>query len=74
MSRINLGVACMLAAMFFTTGTDAHAASKRIPGLHISSVPTFYGNHTRVPRVVRGFNPKQHVVLPKNGIGLAPRR
>jgi hypothetical protein len=73
MSRLILSIASALTAIIAMTLTDAHAASGKVPGLHISSLPPSYG-HPRVSRVVRGFNPQQNVMSPKKGIGLAPRR
>jgi hypothetical protein len=73
MLRFTLGSAVMLTAMLITTASHAKTVSGKVPGLHISAVPPGYG-HPRVPRVVRGINPKQHVTGPQKDIGLARRR
>ena len=73
MSRYVRAAAAILTATLITTAADA-GPFRKVPGLHVSSVPAGYG-HPRVPRVVRGFNPKQQVRSPKaDVIILAPRR
>ncbi len=73
MSRFKFGIAFMLTAILFVPAPSANAASGKVPGLHISTLrPSFA--HARVPRVVRGFNPKQRIMSSKRRFELAPRR
>lgn len=68
---VRCAAAVLAIVMVFTID---QAAAGKVPGLHIyPSSPPGYGK-PRVPRVVRGFNPKQHVQSPKKDIGLAHRR
>lgn len=73
MLRFTYAVAATIAATLIVPASNASASSRKISGLNLSAVPPSYG-HTRVPRIVRGFNPKQKVGKPNNGIGLARRR
>jgi hypothetical protein len=70
--------AVVMAAVIGLVSHEATAAPKltgKISGLHIgAAAPPWYGGHTRLPRVVRNFNPKQSVRGPKKDIGLARRR
>ena len=67
-----LAVAAVLSAAS-ALAVDQAAAGK-VPGLHIHPWPPSGYGKPRVPRVVRNFNPKQHVRSPKKDIGLARRR